>query len=67
MCTEADGLQECPIGYYCPAGTGLDKRPCPRGTFGNQTGLGNITGCLPCPARFYCPEEAMSEVTSNVF
>ena len=54
------------MGYYCPAGTGKDKQPCPRGTFSNETGLSNITGCQPCPARFYCEKEAMTNYTGRL-
>ncbi len=33
------GYHDCPDGYYCPNGTGLDWMPCPRGTYSQQTNL----------------------------
>ena len=29
----------CPAGYYCPEGTGLDWSPCPKGTYSTKTKL----------------------------
>jgi len=26
----------CPVGFYCPAGTGYDWQPCPPGTFNSE-------------------------------
>lgn len=43
----------CKAGYYCPDGT---PAPCPKGTYGNNTGLSNITMCTDCPAGKYCSE-----------
>ncbi len=33
---------DCPEGYYCPAGTGLDWKPCPKGTYSNQRNLDRV-------------------------
>ena len=30
---------DCPAGYYCPEGTGLDWSPCPKGTYSTKTKL----------------------------
>lgn len=39
----------CPRGYYCPMGTKrANELPCPRGTFGNSTGLEEEGDCTPC-------------------
>lgn len=43
----------CKAGYYCPDGT---PKPCPLGTYGNNTGLNDITLCTDCPAGKYCSE-----------
>ena len=44
----------CPPGHYCPAGTGLNWRPCPAGTYSNETGLSRSKDCTPCEAGWYC-------------
>ena len=33
------GYHDCPPGYYCPTGTGLDWQPCPRGTYSMSENL----------------------------
>lgn len=43
----------CKAGYYCPDGT---PKPCPNGTYGNNTGLNNANMCTDCPAGKYCSE-----------
>lgn len=48
------GYEACPRGYYCPARTGLDWKPCPRGTFSNRTTLSLVTQCEDCPGGKYC-------------
>ena len=54
----------CPEGYYCPIGTRYaTEYRCPRGTFANYMGLQNVTDCQPCPAGFYCDEEAQTNYT----
>ena len=54
----------CPEGYYCPMGTKYaTEYRCPRGTYANYLGLQNATDCQPCPAGFYCDEEAQTNYT----
>ena len=43
----------CPIGHYCPAGTGPNPLPCSPGLYMPQT-LGEA--CFPCTAGFYCED-----------
>jgi hypothetical protein len=32
------GVYECPVGFYCPKGTGsADMKPCPVGTYNPRT------------------------------
>ena len=47
-CVNRDRADICRQGFYCPAGTGADLQPCPMGTFGNTTGLGNASQCTQC-------------------
>ena len=47
----------CPMGYYCPAGTSLDWRACPRGTYSDVEGLYDESQCKPCPPGQYCDGE----------
>ena len=35
---QGDDANICPVGHYCPEGTG-EPMNCPVGTFGNDTGL----------------------------
>ena len=59
-CLGGDLITECPEGYYCPAGTGVDWQPCPVGTFSNQTGLSQDSQCLPCTGGQYCGQLALT-------
>ncbi|CAH1797049.1 unnamed protein product [Owenia fusiformis] len=43
---------DCKRGHYCP--TGVPPRPCPPGTFNNQTGLDNEQQCTDCTVGQYC-------------
>lgn len=47
---------ECEKGFYCPAGTGKDLRPCPRGTYGPERQYNSVHDCKPCPAGKYCEQ-----------
>ena len=58
-CLHGDLVQECPMGFYCPAGTGIDWQPCPRGTFNNETGLARSEQCKACIGGYYCDELSM--------
>ena len=40
----------CPVGAYCPSGTGVPK-PCSPGTYMNHT---QASVCYVCPERYYC-------------
>ncbi|WAR09797.1 hypothetical protein MAR_034873 [Mya arenaria] len=54
----------CPQGYFCPAGTNYSTQyRCPMGTFGNSTGLYQISECTPCPGGYYCDQEAQTTYT----
>ena len=44
----------CPIGYFCPNGTGHNWQPCPAGTYGNSQGLKKAEDCTPCTGGQYC-------------
>ena len=54
FCVNRDQADICRQGYYCPEGTGADLQPCPLGTFGNTTGLGQVDECTPCTGGYYC-------------
>ncbi|EDO40914.1 predicted protein, partial [Nematostella vectensis] len=51
---ESVGFFPCPRGFYCPAQTGLNWKPCPAGTYSNQTGLSVAGQCVDCDAGWYC-------------
>lgn len=50
--------EACPIGFYCPAGTGHIWTPCPIGTFSAATGLSAVSQCTDCTGMYgktlYC-------------
>ena len=50
------GYHPCPAGYYCPQSTGLDWKPCPRGTFSNKKKLYKVSQCEDCTGGMYCSE-----------
>lgn len=52
----------CEKGFYCPAGTGRDLKPCPKGTYGDQKGLYKVEQCKVCDAGRYC---GMENATSS--
>ena len=42
----------CPVGYYCPEGTGWwNDNPCPLGTFSNVTHRYEQSQCMDCPGN----------------
>ncbi|KAI0228985.1 hypothetical protein LSAT2_020568 [Lamellibrachia satsuma] len=57
------GYHDCPPGYYCPSGTGLNWLPCPKGTYSNQLNLFRVEQCRDCDGGFYCSEESATNVT----
>ena len=54
-------MTQCPEGYYCPEGTGVDWQQCPPGTYNNETGLQELSECKPCPGGYYCEDYALVE------
>ena len=46
-------LYSCPAGSYCPFNT-KEPIPCPSGSFGNKTGLRDVSECMHCPAGYFC-------------
>ncbi|KAF7668979.1 hypothetical protein LDENG_00271770 [Lucifuga dentata] len=52
----------CPPGFYCPMGTSVPK-PCPKGTFSEQSRLVDESQCRSCSSGFYCSETGLSEVS----
>lgn len=59
-CQQGSVIGQCPIGHYCPAGTGFDWQQCPVGTYNNETGLTSSAECSPCPGGRYCDSLGMS-------
>ena len=51
----------CPAGGYCPPFDGFT--PCPNGTYSTLRFQTNITTCKPCPSKYYCPVEGVSQFT----
>ena len=55
-----DSSNECPIGFYCPSGTGVSTSfPCDVGKYGPSAGLTSSEECDDCPEKFYCPKTGM--------
>ena len=53
----------CPMGQYCGAST-IIPDDCPAGTYRNTTGAIVVGDCTTCPAGFYCPSIATTQVRS---
>ncbi|MGH0137990.1 UNVERIFIED_CONTAM: hypothetical protein FKN15_065321 [Acipenser sinensis] len=47
------GNNVCPVGHFCPAGTGYPL-PCPAGSFSNSPGLKGADQCEQCPPGYHC-------------
>ncbi|KAL8449158.1 hypothetical protein Emed_003309 [Eimeria media] len=45
---------QCPVGYYCPAGS-TTPISCPAGTTGTNEGSYEKSQCSNCPANMFCP------------
>ncbi|XP_053279649.1 SCO-spondin [Pleuronectes platessa] len=60
----SDGLTgfPCPAGFYCSVGTSVPK-PCPKGTFSEQSGLVDESQCRSCSPGFYCSETGLAAVS----
>ncbi|XP_062603182.1 uncharacterized protein LOC134264959 [Saccostrea cucullata] len=57
------GHFDCPAGYYCPSGTGMDWKHCPKGTYSQQTNLFQVTQCKDCDGGYYCSVEGATNMT----
>ena len=64
-CLQAGIGLPCKKGYYCPAGTGVDLKPCPRGTIGIEEGYKNLLECQQCPSGKYCQYQGATTYTGN--
>ena len=49
----------CPVAHFCDEGV-LTSKPCPAGTYRNETGARGIFDCHVCPAGNYCPNISVS-------
>ena len=56
MSGSSEAPDVCPRGSYCPANS-TDPTPCAVGTFNNETGAGECTGC---PAGYFCKTKITS-------
>ena len=65
FCKIAGVPQNCTQGFYCPYGTGIDLRPCPKGTYGAQTTLDNVGQCKSCDPGKYCANESAVTFTGD--
>ena len=57
------GYFDCPAGFYCPEGTGMDWKPCPKGTYGKRTNLYKIQDCTDCDGGYYCFVDGATNVS----
>ncbi|CDI84633.1 hypothetical protein, conserved [Eimeria praecox] len=57
-----DTASVCPLGFVCEEGA-LDPVPCPRGTYGSQTGFGSALQCRPCTGGYYCDGTTPGKIT----
>lgn len=58
----------CPIGHYCPIGTGLNTSfPCPPGTFAPVTNYQSEENCTACTAGYYCETPGLSSPTGQCY
>ncbi len=53
----------CPVGFYCPEGTGFDLRGCPEGTYGPDPGYWSVSQCRQCDGGHYCSSRNGTAVT----
>lgn len=54
-------MLDCPPGYVCPEGTGLNWTACPTGTYNPSSNGGSLEDCLPCPGGRFCAGTAISD------
>ena len=50
----------CPLGHFCPKGTGATIPPCPIGRYGNTTNLQTEDDCRICDAGHFCSATGLS-------
>ncbi|CBZ54547.1 hypothetical protein NCLIV_049760 [Neospora caninum Liverpool] len=56
-CGAATDPDDCPAGYFCPAGTVFAHQfPCPAGSYSAETGNVSSDECQPCPEGRVCDE-----------
>lgn len=53
-CVNKVRADPCPVGRYCPGGTGFDQQLCPSGTYNPTEMLSNETECTQCDGGYYC-------------
>lgn len=58
------GNDICPVGHFCPSGTGYPV-PCPPGSFSTIVGLEAEEQCQPCPAGRYCSGAGLSDLAQT--
>ncbi|PFH35772.1 hypothetical protein BESB_054230 [Besnoitia besnoiti] len=64
-CGAATEPDECPAGYFCPAGTLFPHQyPCPAGSYSDAKGNILATECLPCPEGKVCDEPGTPSATT---
>ena len=64
-CTNSITADQCSPGFYCPAGTGFDQQPCPRGTYNPAYRKTNQSDCLTCDPGMYCGATSLSAPSGN--
>lgn len=65
FCKIAGVPKNCTRGYYCPYGTGIDLKPCPKGTYGAQETLERVSQCKSCDPGKYCAYEHATNYTDE--
>ena len=50
--TGLSAFAQCPLGFYCLEG--VDKTPCPAGTYNPNVNLDSASECYPCDPGQYC-------------
>jgi len=54
------------MGFYCPSNTSATPSPCPRGTYGDQTGLRSSDDCKRCDPGYFCQSLNATSTTGEV-
>ena len=59
---------DCPPGYYCPAGTGISSSfPCPPGTYNPGYNLAEESDCAACTAGSHCFDYGLSTPSGECY